>query len=205
MHPTRVLRAATLAAFVLSCLVPAVARAQAGATPTKQNPIRFTAFNVAMNVSAAGTTEITIERWSTPAERKMLVELVQGAKEGQRGQQKLLEALQKIEPRVGTLATQRSLGWDLRYAYEFKLQDGTRQIVVVTDKPVTFAGANYSGRNMDYPFTVIEMRMKPNGEGEGRMLSATSILIKDGRLELENYGQQPVTLTKITEQQLGKK
>jgi hypothetical protein len=58
---------------------------------------------------------------------------------------------------------------------------------------------------MDYPFTAIEMRMKPDGKGEGRMLSATSILVADGRLELENYGQQPVSLTNITEEQLGKK
>jgi hypothetical protein len=53
---------------------------------------------------------------------------------------------------------------------------------------------------MDYPFTLIEMRMKPNEKGEGKMLAATSILVKNGRLELENYGQEPVRLTEITEE-----
>ncbi len=53
---------------------------------------------------------------------------------------------------------------------------------------------------MDYPFTLIEMRMKPNEKGEGKMLAATSILAKNGRLELENYGQEPVRLTDITQE-----
>ena len=48
---------------------------------------------------------------------------------------------------------------------------------------------------MDYPFTLVEMRMKPNEKGEGKMLAATSITTKNGRLELENYGQEPVRLT----------
>jgi hypothetical protein len=54
---------------------------------------------------------------------------------------------------------------------------------------------------MDYPFTLVEMRMKPNEKGEGKMLAATAITTKNGRMELENYGQEPVRLTEITEQQ----
>lgn len=54
---------------------------------------------------------------------------------------------------------------------------------------------------MDYPFTLVEMRMKPNEKGEGKMLAATSITTKNGRMELENYGQEPVRLTEITEKQ----
>jgi hypothetical protein len=54
---------------------------------------------------------------------------------------------------------------------------------------------------MDYPFTIIEMRMKPNDKGEGKMLAATSITVKNGRLALENYRQEPVRLTSITEEQ----
>ena len=70
-----------------------------------------------------------------------------------------------------------------------------------TDKPVSFAAAASQGDVMDYPFTLVEMRMKPNEKGEGKMLAATSITTKNGRLELENYGQEPVRLTQITEEQ----
>ena len=37
------------------------------------------------------------------------------------------------------------------------------------------------------------------------MLAATSITVKNGRLELENYGQEAVRLTQITEEQKKKK
>jgi hypothetical protein len=73
-------------------------------------------------------------------------------------------------------------------------------VVIATDKPVSFAAAASGSEAMDYPFTLIEMRMKPNDKGEGRMLAATSITVKNGKLELENYGQEPVRLTGITEE-----
>jgi hypothetical protein len=48
-------------------------------------------------------------------------------------------------------------------------------------------------------FTVIEMRMGANNKGEGRMLARSAITVKGGRLELENYGNEPITLSEITE------
>ena len=174
-------------------------------TPTKKDPLRFTAFNVSMPTGVAGVTQIVIERWTTAAERASLLELVETAKYGEGGQRKLLTALQKIKPRTGYMRTPNSLGWDLRYAVENKLDDGTRQLVIGTDKPVSFGAAASQSRVMDYPFTIIEMRMKPNEKGEGRMLAATSIMVKNGRLELENYGQEPVRLTEITQEEKKKK
>jgi len=204
---------AAVVAVALLVAVPVSARQQPAAkvagtpteTPTKKDPLRFSAFNVSMPTGMAGVTEISIERWTTVAERNALLELVTTAKEGEGGQRKLLEALQKVKPRTGYIRTPNSIGWDLRYAVENKLEDGTRQIVIVTDKPVSFAAAASQGRVMDYPFTLIEMRMKPNEKGEGKMLAATSISTKNGRLELENYGQEPVRLTEITEEQKKKK
>ena len=81
------------------------------------------------------------------------------------------------------------------------MPDGTRQIVIVTDKPVSFAAAASDSQAMDYPFSLVEMRMKPNEKGQGKMLARTSISVKNGRLELENYGNEPVRLTDITEKQ----
>ena len=43
--------------------------------------------------------------------------------------------------------------------------------------------------------------MKPNDKGEGKMLAATSITVKNGRLELENYGRGAMRLTSITEEE----
>ena len=149
----------------------------------------------------AGTTDIVIERWTADAERQSLLDVLGGATWGEDGQGKLLKALQKIDPRVGFIRTPNSLGWDLKYARDNKMDDGTRQVVIATDKPVSMGAAMGGGRVMDYPFTFIEMRMKPNEKGEGRMLAASSIIVKDGKVQLENYGQEPVRLTQVTEEQ----
>jgi hypothetical protein len=197
-----VLGAALILAIPLAAQKPAQTAGTAGTpteNPTKEDPIRFSAFNVSMDTGMAGVTEITIERWTTAAERTALLGLVETAKLGEGGQHKLLDALQKIKPRTGFIRTPNSIGWDLRYAVENKMDDGTRQIVIATDKPVSFGAAASGSEAMDYPFTLIEMRMKPDEKGEGKMLSATSITTKNGRLELENYGNEPVRLTSITE------
>ena len=174
--------------------------AQQPAAPTKKDPLRFTAFNYAPQTGSAGVTQITIERWTTDAERMSLMALVKTASYGEPGQRDLLRGLQKIKPRAGFFRLPQSKGWDLKYAVENKLGDGVRQIVIATDKPVSFAAGASNARVLDYPFTIIEMRMKPNEEGEGRMLAATSIMVKEGRLQLENYGQEPVRLINIKQE-----
>jgi hypothetical protein len=168
--------------------------------PTKQDPMRFSAFAVSMQSGTSGRVEIAIERWTTDDERKALLDVLAGASFKMGGQDKLLRALQQIKPRAGYIRTPKSLAWDIQYARENALPDGTRQIVIATDKPVSFLAAASGSRTMDYPFSFVEMRMKPNDKGEGRLLVATAVDVKNGRLELENYGQEPVRLTTITQE-----
>ena len=113
----RVLCSLALLGAGLVTMVPLSAQqpaAQAGTTqagspteePTKKNPLRFSAFNVSMPTGQAGVTEIVIERWTTTAERTSLLGLVETAKWGEGGQRKLLNALQKIKPRVASSVRQ---------------------------------------------------------------------------------------------------
>lgn len=187
-----------------ACLVLALSAPIAsgqGRVPTPKDPLRFSAFGISMQTGIKGTVDIVVERWSTDEEREMLLKLVAKTDPNTRqGQDDLLEALQDIKPRTGFIRVPGRLGWDLKYARENILPDGTRQIVIATDKPVSFFAARNNTRTMDYPFTLIEMRMGKDAKGEGRILAQTSIGVKDGRLELENYGQEPVRLTTITEQ-----
>ena len=149
----------------------------------------------------SGTIDIGIERWTTDAERASLLDAVAGTKEARSSQDKLVRILQDVKPRAGYIRSARSVGWDIMYARENLLPDGTRQIVIVTDKPVTFWAAANSARTMDYPFTMVEMRFPPGADkGEGKLLNQTSISTKNGRLELEIYGQEPTRLTQITQQ-----
>ena len=104
-------------------------------------------------------------------------------------------------PKVGGIRTPESLAWDLRYAYQTKLDEGGRRIVLATDRPIGFREARNSSRSMDYPFTIIEIHLNANDEGEGKILAGTKIYIdKEKNLVLENYGTQPVRFNNIRRQ-----
>jgi hypothetical protein len=161
----------------------------------KPKPYRFTAFAVNMGSGPkAFTVDIVLERLSTEEEREGLIAaFVEG------GQDKLLPALQKIRPRVGFIRTPNSLGWDLQYAWRFVNSDGTSRLVIATDRRINFWEARNQPRTIDYPFTIIEMRLDTKGEGEGRLAAGTKISkSRDGKtIELENYGISPVALNNI--------
>jgi hypothetical protein len=187
----------------LSLFVPVAGQQSKQPVPTKEDPLRFRAVlqTQGQDAGAMGVVQIVIERWSTVAEREQLVALVSQSTDKEGGQNKLLKALEKITPRVGYIRTPNSLGWDLRYAYDFPQTDGSRKIVIATDKPVAFAAAVSGAESLDYPFTLIEMRMKANDKGEGRMLARSAISTKDGKIQLENYGNEPIKLSEIWEEE----
>jgi hypothetical protein len=63
------------------------------------------------------------------------------------------------------------------------------------------AAAYTAAESTDYPFTLLEMRMAKDNKGEGRMLARSAITTKNGRLELENYGNEPIKPSAITEEE----
>jgi hypothetical protein len=116
-----------------------------------------------------------------------------------KGPDKLLDTLQDM-PRLGYIRnTNGGLGYDLRYALKEKGEDGGERIVLATDRRIGFWEASHQPRSIDYPFTVIEMHLNGDGEGEGKLSLATKITAsKDKRtVTLENYDLQPVLLKSI--------
>ena len=177
--------------------------------PTKKDPLRFRAQlrSQGSSPTAQGVMQIQIERWTTDAERQSILTLVSQTGNGNKdGQKKLMRALQDVKPRTGYIRLPNSPGWDLRYAYKAAQPDGTTQIVLGTDKPTSTAAYLTSAQSLDFPYTIIEMRMQPDGaKGEGRMLAQAGITSKNGRIELENYGNELIALTEITTEQKKKK
>lgn len=194
--------AGSVAAAALVLLAPVAAQQPPAQSPTAKEPLRFRAVLQTQGSGAGleGVADIVIERWSTDAERQSLVNLLAGTTLKTGGQDKLLRALQDIKPRTGYIRTPNSLGWDLHYARDNVQPDGTRQIVIATDKPVSALAAATQAESTDYPFTLIEMRMGRDDKGEGRMLAQSAITTKNGRLELENYGNEPVKLSEISQE-----
>ena len=155
---------------------------------------RFTA--IAVNISTVGRTgatpvDITINRWTTDAERDRLVSIFK-----EKGSKSLLSALQDMKP-VGTINTPGNVAYDLRYARQLAGEDGGRQIILATDRPIGFWEASAQPRSVDYPFLLMEMRLNKNGEGEGKLSLATKLTLKDNVLVIENYANQPVMLNEV--------
>jgi hypothetical protein len=187
----KIIALAVLAGFLFA----GPAQAQDKEKKEKVKPYRFTAFAINMNSGPkAGMVDITIERLTRPEERDALIAaFVEG------GQDALLKALQKVKPRIGYIRTPNSLGYDLQYAWRIVNSDGTSRVIIGTDRPINFWEASRQPRTIDYPFTIIEMRLDAKGQGEGRMAAGTKISrSKDGKtIELENYGISPVALNEI--------
>ena len=171
----------------------------AASTAVAKDPpelLRLRAFAVNMNNGArAGTIDIVIDRWSTPEEAASLkATLIE------KGDEKLLDALQKVKPRCGFARTSNSLGWDIFFARETPLPDGGRKIVVATDRPVGMWEARSSGRSMDYRFSLAEIRLPATGKGQGKAIPRAQLTFnaKTNTLEIENYENEPVRLNEVT-------
>lgn len=189
MTPTSIFwrRAGLVLAFGLAAALPSIDAAA---------PERFVATAVSIATpgpTGAGTVEMVVERYSTDEERDLLLKAVL-----EKGPDKLLDTLRSMK-RVGYIRTPNSIGYDLKYARRMPLDEGGEQIILATDRYITFWEAANRPRTIDYPFTLIEMRIGPDGEGEGKMSLLTRIMYdkKKNQIVLENYASQPVMLTKV--------
>jgi len=176
--------------FVLTFVPVGVARVQDSA------PLHLTSW--ALNMSNIGTganavVDIKVDRWSTDEEREKLITTFL-----EKGPNKLLDTLQDLK-KIGYIRLPNTLGYDLHFARSTALPEGGRKIVIATDRPIGFAEARNQPRTIDYPFTLIEIRLKPDGTGEGKMSVATKISMnkKTKTVELENYSSEPVRLTNV--------
>ena len=162
------------------------------------SPARFTAAAVDLNRGAAGTVEFVVNRWSSDADRDRLMTVM-----FDQGPAKLLDALQEM-PRMGYIRAPGSIGWDIRFARHMPAPEGGERIVLVTDRRMDFREVANRHRSVDYPFTVIELRLQKNGEGEGKVSVASRIIADKANrvVTLENYDIQPVMLTKVTRERV---
>jgi len=182
---------------VLMVILAGLAVAARDTAADDKSALRLRAFGVNLNSpargSAATTYDINIERWSTPEEAARLKDILT-----EKGADALLETVQKL-PRVGSIARTGHLGWDIRFAQQIAAAGGGRRIVIATDRPMSFWEASNQPRSADYAFTLAEVRLGPDGKGEGKLVPAAKIEYdqESKTLEIENYNIEPVRLTQV--------
>jgi hypothetical protein len=182
--------------LVLALVTIAGAAGLGAAAQTDGKAERFSATAVNMQAprgEVATPVDILVNRWSTDAERDQLLNTVMES-----GPERLLDVLQKM-PRVGSIRTPDSIGYDLRFARHTPGPDGGERIVIVTDRPIGFWEASNQPRTIDYPFTVIELRIGSTGKGEGKMSIGAKITAdkEDRTIVIENWAVQPVMLNDV--------
>ena len=183
--------------WIASAAAAALVLVSWAAAQTHGVPEDFTAVAIANDElgAGAGRIDIRITRWSTDAERQRLVTTLR-----EKGPRAALDALIDMRP-VGTIKTPDSLAYDLRYAHQTPLEEGGRQIVFATDRPIGFWEAANRPRTIEYPFVVGQMQIGPDNEGKGTLSYAAKVRAYGDIIELENFSISPIMLTKITAQQ----
>ena len=194
MYTSRIRVAILFASAVLgsSGFLPQTHGEQVYAQTIRQKE-EFTAVAIANNNirTGAGTVLISIDRWSTTAERDRFVATLRD-----KGPRALVDALQDTRP-VGRIRTPDSIGYDLRYAFHTAGEDGGRRIVIATDRPIGFWEAYDQPRTVDYPFTIVQMQIGADGRGTGTLSEFTKVLASGDNIFLENFASAPVMLTDI--------
>jgi hypothetical protein len=152
-------------------------------------------FSIDMDSGRSGSIDIGIERWSEPGEREALKTVLV-----EQGSEKLLKAVQKIQPRAGFVRTPNSLGWDIHFAQQTPLASGGSRVVFVTDRPISGLEARRNNRSMDYRFMLAEVHLVKDGDkekGTGTYVGAGKVTYneKDEAIEIENWGTEPVRLS----------
>ena len=174
----------------------ATAAAAPAQVETRYETYSATAAN--LSVGSGEALRINVFRWSSDDERQKALSAL-----GEKGDKGLPGALASA-PSAGYLWTSETLGYTLRYAYKQALPAGGERVILLTDRrlgswsrvPWNVAATRDAG---DDAFTVIELRLNRDGEGEGKMSIATKIIPdkENNIVTLENYDIQPVLLTNV--------
>jgi len=150
----------------------------------KMKPEQYSAVWAVTGGGAGGSTvsiDIHINKYNTEEDIKKFAELLKEA-----GPDKLRGALEKEE--VGQLSPTGRIGVSIALAR--KLVKGNKTIIrVLTARNLSFVELRYSGRSVDYPYTLLQLVLDEKGKGTGTAIGAAKIRFnkKKNIYEIESY------------------
>lgn len=185
-------------------IVPIVATlllAPAAALAQTDDPagLRFSA--VAVDLGGMWTSEvtvarveITIDRWSDPAEADRLMQAL-GGEGGKRPMP--LAVLRELKP-VGRISVNSNVGWNLHFAVR-RMDCENEHITLAADRPTSFEEAFNQPQLALYPFVFIELDINAEGRGKGTLSPAARLIPSFDELTVfvEGYDAQPIELRAV--------
>jgi hypothetical protein len=134
---------------------------------------------------------VVIKGWTTDQEKDQYMNILKT-----QGQNALLKVIQKNN--LGYAQLGSNVGQQLMIARSSQAQDGSRKITVVYGSVTGTFEVRANSKAGDFPFTLVEMIMKPNGQGDGMIAAAVGVTVKpDGTLDIENFGAYPGKLMNL--------
>ncbi|MGB7924566.1 MAG: hypothetical protein WCF57_15100 [Pyrinomonadaceae bacterium] len=183
---------------VVCCLLCLCLAGASGPTPAqveKQKSEHFSALAYMPHGGRRTTANIDlrIKSYTTDEEAKVM-----GAALLDGGPEVLLKALEKADSKGKITLTGRVGFYDFKLIRSRPTETG-RRIYAVGDRPIGFLEAYASTRSTDYQFGILMLDLKRDEKGrekgEGVLIYAAKVKVLDGnRLEIENYGIQPIRL-----------
>jgi hypothetical protein len=179
--------AGLLLTLLLAAAVPAIS-----ADDQPRETIDATAMGTSTQLGKSVSVKITINQYSTEADRQVLVDAF---KKGQH--QGLVDALKKMKP-VGRIAITGTLGYDLNYIALIPSPTG-RKIRFAADRWIRFGEAYYNTQSKSFDLTAGEVNLNDSDKkkSDGVLYPAAQLIInKQGQLQFE-LRQNPWKLVNI--------
>ena len=190
--------------LVLVAMV-AIASAQVTEPGNKKVPETFTATTANMD-PAGEDLRFSVLRWSSEADRQAVVDVLLSPAAEQGHDAELSELIEL--PSLGHLWPGSSgFGYALKYAQRVATADGGEHLTFVTGRRLgTFGREPWTSTTVPATpvraFTVIDLRLNSNGDGEGKMSVSTDVVFdtKRSTVALGNYDAAPVLLEAVKRQ-----
>ena len=166
---------------------------------------RFRAFAVNMGAMGMGRNtvlDIAITRWSTEAEREALITTLQ-----EQGHDKFTDLLRSKEE-VGWARGQGAAAaanpfpsTRIHFSRMVTQADGSRQIILVTNRPIGMREVASASRSVDYNVSLLTFTMPPgeNAKGTGQLYMGLKVRWDADKKQIsaEQMNTEPVRLTEI--------
>ena len=144
--------------------------------------------------AVAGRLTFSIERWTTAEQAQKIADTLRKG-----GAKAMLEEL-RDQKEVGKISEPGSIGYPLQYAAQETRPDGSRHIVLMTDRPMSFAEVWAQPITVDYPITYVELQVDKDGKGTGKMSIATKLIPTAKLIVVEDWAVAPIQLTDVKKQ-----
>ncbi len=183
--------------FVIAALAFAAVVLFAGSNNRAQDNfkkiyIQSQAMGQAQQLGRSYNVTLIIEELSTADDQKALFEAFT-----QKGNEGLVNAVSKMHSK-GRIAITGTLGYDVNYARQFKMPDGSTKYRVLTDRPLRFGEVWSDSRSSEYNLSAMEVIMGPgNKKNSGVLYPACQFkLDKENEIQIE-LNQNPWKLVDV--------